>query len=523
MADNRLVFGLIDKHGKPTPVNMSGDEDLEAIAESTLQRCTRNERNLRALDLSGTFFTSVFLTEFTSALHHNTELQEVYLDKCRIGDEGARLLAHGLASRRNHTLRLLSLDDNEIRCRGTSHLARIFVALDARWGRTFGGYRAPVCGPGKGLQHFSLKGNGVASIGAKALGDALAVSDNSLETLNLNSNLLGDWAVGWLAMVLRNNNVLRCIDLRLNPIGLDGVEELRSACQTAKATLVLVRPGEREGEDLETVVAGRRLITVYITEPTKPDVMAVSAPRVADHVRVAAGCSPAAEMGALPPRNRQPVGAFRPGSASRRQAASIVRLNTRYGFSEPAALMADSAASCTTEGAEDDAPADEAVAVAPCASRPMSAMSNRGFPSDDGGGATLRRSRGRKSSCPAVSTFAAQHVPSASEDNSDKAECEAAWCVAEPIAAAASRRERPGERGVASDEKETATALVTASRWRRKPRDIPQVQHANTGARAHASGCGVSAARRLPRTRSAPNRRRCGMLMGPTASVAMCM
>jgi len=547
MQKERFVVGLLDKRGRPTPG--SDGVNLEDIAASTLQRCTRNDKSLRALELSGTLFTSLFLTELTSALSHNTALQEMYLDNCRIGDEGARVLAHGLASRDDQSLRLLSLEANEIRCRGAAHLAKILDAPGARWGRTFGGYTAPVFGPGRGLRHFSLKFNGVGCVGARAIAESLSQSDVSLETLNLEANEIGDWAAGWLAMVLRNHNVLQQMNLCCNPIGNDGLEELRTACETARATLVVQEQQGQQGqqqqhvhasEDCPTAPAegnvltsGERLCTVYISE---------------------------ARLGSETGDCWRPTGAFRPGSASRRQASGTRRHNAVLGIDEPGAVMANSIASCSHVSSRPSSaarsrpssaclhggnrgasrPSSAATTAAQLSSRPGSASkcssstldsyirdeasSITGFAPDVGGGAWgPRRPSARKAFARSTSTYAAGHVSDLAMSGDDAAvEAAAANAVfGSALSVSSSQCVAPmnrllnGERGVAIDEKETATALVAPSRWMRKPRDIPE------GPRCRA-GSGATAARHLRRSCSMPSRHRPGMLMGPLAASAIC-
>jgi len=128
----------------------------------------------------------------------------------------------------------------------------------------FGGYRAPACQDTIGIRYLSLEGNAVGANGAKAISEVLMRSDNSLETLNFERNQICDWGAGWLAMVLRNHNVLHCLNCFENPIGNDGIEELRSACSTANASLVLGRPGS--DEDPAVRDEGECCTTVYVSE-----------------------------------------------------------------------------------------------------------------------------------------------------------------------------------------------------------------------------------------------------------------
>lgn len=464
------------------------DDDLDAVAENTLQRCARNDKGLHALDISNTVFAPRFYAQLGDAVRHNTALQELYLDNCCIDDEVLRVLARGIEQSPARAMRALSLEDNQIRCVGAGHLARILCASGSRWSRTFGGYRAPACGPGKGLQYLSLKGNAISAVGAKALAEALMVNDDSLERLSLEANKINDWGAGWFAMAMRNHNVLQCLDLHRNPISSDGIEELRSACMTAKASLVLLRPGSAavqhaksdsastaslptaptsamaspksageseaagteetaaEDEELVALVVGQRLATVYVSE-------------VQD--------GPGAQLGSA----SRPGSAFRrPGSASRREPMSTQRQNRALGIEEPGcARMADSAAS---GGLIDSAEAG-------CPPPPAATSTKFSV-------ACLAYSGQRRAAVPAVSTYAASAgAQTYAGDQRPR-----------------SLRTRPGERSVGADEKETATVLVPPSRWRRKLRE----PSAMPGTDATSAGGAVAAARGLRRAWSAPGR-----------------
>eukprot|EP00746_Dinoflagellata_sp_MGD_P077552 gnl/MRDRNA2_/MRDRNA2_31102_c0_seq1.p1 gnl/MRDRNA2_/MRDRNA2_31102_c0~~gnl/MRDRNA2_/MRDRNA2_31102_c0_seq1.p1 ORF type:complete len:142 (+),score=26.41 gnl/MRDRNA2_/MRDRNA2_31102_c0_seq1:118-543(+) len=131
-----LILGLLEANGRVT----AGDEvlnELDAIADNVLSRCERNDRSLRALDISDTLLTSRFFSLLSDSLLHNSVLQELYLDRCKINDEAVRLLSKGLRGRQG--LKALSLQENEVRCLGASHLARLLGSAGSRWTRSFGG------------------------------------------------------------------------------------------------------------------------------------------------------------------------------------------------------------------------------------------------------------------------------------------------------------------------------------------------------------------------------------------------
>jgi len=473
------------------------EQNLQRVAETTLERCGQNDKGLKALDISNAVFANRFYSLLGDAIQHNTVLQELYLDNCNIDDEALRKISSGIERNGGSAVRALSLEDNQLRCRGAGHLARLLRGR-SRWARTFGGYKTHASGPGRGLQYLSLKGNAISSIGSKAIAEALMSSDDSLERLSLEANRIDDWGAGWFAMALRNHNVLQCLDLHRNPIGTDGIEELKSACECAKASLVLLKPkahvhlyeeeldteGKLQQEDeeqLTTMVEGQRLTTVYVSE----------APRTRPS-SASTACSSSRAYS-------------RPGSASRREGQAQ-RRNGHLDIEEPAGgVMVDSAPAVTgrhwTEGLR---PSSQRVllgaAEAGCPSAPSRStkVSAPGLSCSVAGGdgsGTLRRSQ-QCAATPGASTYSRTTGGDAEADVTHE-------------------RCHPGERSAFAEEMETATGLAPPSRFRRKLR--VKTEEKNLKDRSNLGGCGASAARGLRRCQSAPSKRT-GMLMGPHAA-----
>jgi len=486
------------------------------VADRTLRRCARNDKALRALDISDTVFSARFFSQLAEALRHNTTLQELYLDNCHIDDEASRVLARGIEQSPGSRLRALSLEDNEIRCVGAGHLARMLASSGSRWTRTFGGYKAPACGPGRGLQYLSLKGNAISAIGSKAVAEALISSDDSLERLSLEANKINDWGAGWFAMALRNNNVLQCLDLHRNPIGKDGLEELRSACVTAKASLVLLRHTSAAGQ--QTGGEGSPNDST-----ASPPTSALPSPKSAGESEATAGQETAAEVeeqliplvrgerlatvylsvydkaeegpqGPSGPSSRPGSAYRRPGSASgRREPMSTQRQNRALDIEEPGcSRMADSAPS---GGAVDSAEAG-------CPPPPPPASTRVSAPGLVMGASSIyntMRQPQRRATPPAVSTYITpERLRTYAGDLPPR-----------------NLRARPGERSVGADEKETSTVLVPPSRWRRKLREHSGAEEEE----ATSAGGAVAAARRLRRAWSAPGLRR-GNRLGRSGSCA---
>eukprot|EP00930_Biecheleria_cincta_P076407 TRINITY_DN6362_c0_g1_i1.p1 TRINITY_DN6362_c0_g1~~TRINITY_DN6362_c0_g1_i1.p1 ORF type:complete len:398 (-),score=64.65 TRINITY_DN6362_c0_g1_i1:137-1285(-) len=324
-ADGLLVVGLAEENGR---VHKDTEEDLELVAEQTLQRCLLNEKRLRALDLSSTVFTTRFLTELSDCLSHNTSLVELHMNRCRVGDDGVRLLSAGLAANKGNSLKVLSLDCNQIKCRGASFIAKMIGARADRWSLTFGGYRAPSAGPAHGLQYLSLKGNEIGAVGMKSLAEVLMSGDDSMETLDLEGNKICDWGAGWLGMALRNHGALQSLNLCSNPIGKDGVEELKGACSTAKALLAMIpASGEISVSDM---MANQKQATVYLSQVQSRPSSASSRPSSAARSRPTSATwsrpSSAARSRASSAQSTAPsVGFRRPGSASRKVPVTVRR------------------------------------------------------------------------------------------------------------------------------------------------------------------------------------------------------
>lgn len=558
-SEEVFVIGLIEENGR---IHKDTEDDLELIAETTLQRCSANDKNLRALDLSSTLFTMRFMTELAACLSHNTALVELHMDRCRLEDEGVRILAQGLAANKSTGLRVLSLEENQIKCRGAAFISKAIEARAARWTRTFGGYLAPSMGPGSGLQHLSLKGNEIGAVGAKALSEVLMACDDSLETLNLQGNKIDDWGTGWLAMALRNHGYLRCLNLSGNPIGADGVEELQGAANTAKASLVALPTRGHHGDVVrEHVEAGHRQASVYVSDvPSRPPSAAQSRPGSAARSRPSSAARSRPDSAgrssrpssAAPSAFSRPSSAHsassaassgyrRPGSASRKVPVTIRRLSRpasasdlrRSGGPETTANLAEAEAVLeealetkrddTDEGAAKPQQSPSSPEQGPLSPKQGGAARIAGLPSPTRNKRTelpkrllrngkpnpnwpphpLKLSKARRESTesvPAPLTFTAPTTSSA---------------------AAAAARMRPSERGVGADEAESTTVLSSPSRWRWKQRDTGP-ENGSGDWSASASGCGTSAARRIRRSNTAPElTKKIGALMGPAAAAAM--
>lgn len=246
----------------------------------------------------------------------------------------------------------------------------------------------------------------MASMGAKDLSKALMNSDDSLETLNLELNRVNEWGAGWFAMVIRNNNVLKCLNLNGNPIGQDGLDELASACETMESSLVILPYGADSPAGMGSVAVGQRLCTVYVSAAEAP-------------------CQEAnSEL-----RRCRSAEAYRP-VAVRQRAIAMKRHNATLKIDEPASVMADSA------GCNDR---DQCQSSERPRSRPLSA-----------------------------STYPIDHVSASNDVMLEVASEQRPSPIGASCRHGLAPRTHT-EREFAKEEKETATALVQ-SRWRWKPR-----------------------------------------------------
>jgi len=457
------------------------DVDLDEVAENTLKRCMRNDKALRALDISDALFSATFYSELASAMQHNTMLQELYLDNCGLDDEALRVISKGIELNRGSALRALSLEDNRIRCVGVSYLSKALRG-QSRWARSFGGFRTHASGPGRGLRYLSIKANAVSSIGAKAISEALMTSDDSLERLSVEANRIDDWGAGWFALAIRNHNVLECLDLHRNPIGRDGIEELKTACESAKASLILLRdvptqnscPSvlDSESEDAPSLsdVEQTREECVGLVEGQRSTMVFISD-------------EPFDSSCGRPSHSVKPCAYSKPGSASRRKGISMQRLNSRLDIEEPAgSVMADSfgATRVATELGRPKSPQRKHPKVS------VAALACSGEVRSNG---VLRPASNRAAPLGHPSTY----MSGKSDILSDA-------------------RVHPGERAPGAEEMETTTALAPPSRWRRK-----LSAYRTNRCRDSLGGGGVVAAKTLRRSQSTPGQR-CGMLLGPQAA-----
>lgn len=274
-SPDQWTAGHHDQSPDPPPDGGDEAEDpddfirLNETAVQLLEKLRENDPALDALDISHIQFTMKFYRGLVQELKHNTRLRELYLNGCGLTDDHIMTLVVALRPTESNkraglppsTIEVLSLESNEIGNIGTWNICQTLMAAD-KYGRRHGGRVGLAHGPPSGgLRVLSLRGNALVGYqGAKCLAGVLLEAGSRLTNLNVSGNDIDGYGAGWLALAIRNNNVLKILDLRGNErVGLDGAHELVLACETAGANLVLA-----SGAEYVARVCGPRNVTVLV-------------------------------------------------------------------------------------------------------------------------------------------------------------------------------------------------------------------------------------------------------------------
>ncbi|KAL7545765.1 hypothetical protein ACHAWF_011275 [Thalassiosira exigua] len=158
--------------------------NLKKLCDADLVVLAKVLRKSKVLKILFLYQNSITLAEgqFIDALAKNQSLRTLYLERNKIGDEGANRLAKVL--KENDTLEVMHLNSNEI-----------------------------------------------GDEGAKSLADALQIS-TSLKTISLGSNQISDVGAQHLAKSLTENNTLREIWINFNSIGDRGGQSFVDALKS---------------------------------------------------------------------------------------------------------------------------------------------------------------------------------------------------------------------------------------------------------------------------------------------------
>ncbi|XP_022091462.1 leucine-rich repeat-containing protein 45-like [Acanthaster planci] len=182
------------------------------------------------LDLSTTSLTVQTCSVLGAALAKDCLVGELRLSDCMIGDEGFKLLGHGLCS--NIAIRNLDLKGNNLRGASAEALGNLLQQNHS-------------------LRRLCLEWNslGLDSDRFAFLAEGLA-ANNSLEMLDLRNNQLSHDGVSELSKALHRNCVLRSLDLRWNNIGIVGGRSILAMLQYNKTVTELELAGNNITQDI---------------------------------------------------------------------------------------------------------------------------------------------------------------------------------------------------------------------------------------------------------------------------------
>ena len=185
-------------------MNRIGDDGARAIAHA-LQGC----EVLSVLDLNGSGIQDAGTKALSETLRC-CKLQRLSLASNCIGDDGARAIAHAL--RGCEVLSVLDLSGNVIQDAGTEALSEALRSCK--------------------LQRLSLASNCMGPSGALAVAGVLKLVYKSLDNLDLSYNRLGDVGAACLAGGLKHCSCLKQLHLNSNFVGDGGAMALARCLQT---------------------------------------------------------------------------------------------------------------------------------------------------------------------------------------------------------------------------------------------------------------------------------------------------
>jgi Ran GTPase-activating protein (RanGAP) involved in mRNA processing and transport len=171
---------------------------------------------LHTVDLSGNFLYPEGAQHLADAMTNNSTIVNLYLRRCRLGNEGSKLLCKVLCDCR--ALRSLSLAANEI----NSSDALKEIASLLRSGS---------------LTSFDLSQNPLGNNGVKLLCDEVK-SNTTLKQLKMSGIRLSDMGVNTLSeALLKKNFALEHLDISCNILTAAGYQALASTLEQSNCTL----------------------------------------------------------------------------------------------------------------------------------------------------------------------------------------------------------------------------------------------------------------------------------------------
>ena len=165
----------------------------------------------------------------------NTGLLTVSMNSCKIREEGAFLIAQGLA--KNRKLKNLMIANNNINDNGLYHISEVL-------------------GSNSSLEHFDLSKNTISDEGIIAFSKALSYN-RSLVTINLRHNQIGKEGGMGLREAVSSHKYLVRVFLDDNAIQIRDIEDIDRMCLKNREERAKRRMPQYE-QELVLLVKGRK-------------------------------------------------------------------------------------------------------------------------------------------------------------------------------------------------------------------------------------------------------------------------
>ena len=192
-AFDKIINHVLVNDSKITVLSFRGRQvdDLDAMK---LAIALRGNTHVASIDLGDCNLTSEGAKSLFDSLRKNGAVRKLWLDGNRIGKKGAGAAAVALRNRKN-ALQTLDLSSNRIGSEGAGYIAKALSSGDVL-----------------DLTVLNLGNNGIGGKGAEEITNAL-YAFTKLTKLRLDRNEIGSGHAKMLAVALRHNGTIRCIDL----------------------------------------------------------------------------------------------------------------------------------------------------------------------------------------------------------------------------------------------------------------------------------------------------------------------
>ena len=182
--------------------NKLGDNGAELLLEGI-----KNTKTLRVLDISCNKIGPSGTTAIANALTNNTTLEKLNISNNKLGDNGAELLLKGITNTK--TMRILDISCNNIGPPGTTAIANALTNNAS-------------------LEELSISSNKLGDNGAELLSVGIR-NTKILRVLHMDNNNIGPSGTTATAKALTNNTSLEELNMSGNKVGRDGVIAIAKA------------------------------------------------------------------------------------------------------------------------------------------------------------------------------------------------------------------------------------------------------------------------------------------------------